>query len=131
MAENAQVHDKFKLFIGELDDAGHVNTLAKSVHEWVAKSNVAVKSVGAAYAKGKLVLSIGYRDDEPAYAVELHSLKLGRVGTLDADESNRFNRAIESGGMNWPPVLAHTMYVTKDNDLYLVILSLVEPPREN
>ena len=32
--------------------------------------------------------------------------------------------------MNWPPVIGHTLYVTKNNDLYLVVLSLVEPPRE-
>jgi hypothetical protein len=130
MAENAQVHDKFKLFVGALDDAGHVNNLAKSVHEWVAKNKVAVKSVGAAVAIDKLMLTIGYRDDEPTYEIALHSSKIGRVGPLDADESNRFNRAIESAGMNWPPVLGHTMYVTKNNDLYLVVLSLVEPPRE-
>src|SRR5664279_1636421 len=130
MAENAQVHDKFKLFIGELDEAGHVNNLAKSIHEWVAKDKVAVKSVGAAIAMGKLMLTIGYRDDEPTYEVVLHSSKIGRVGPLDADESSRFNRAIESAVMNWPPVIGHALYVTKNNELYLVVLSLVEPPRE-
>ncbi|MEO8841682.1 MAG: hypothetical protein ABI591_00710 [Kofleriaceae bacterium] len=130
MAENAQVHDKFKLFVGELDDAGHVNQLAKAVHEWVAKDKVAVKSVGAAVAMGKLMLSIGFRDDEPTYEIVLHSSKIGRVGPLDADESTRFNRAIESSAMNWPPVLGHALYVTNHNDLYLVVLSLVEPPRE-
>jgi hypothetical protein len=130
MAENAQVHDKFKLFVGALDDAGHVNQLAKAVHEWVAKDKVAVKSVGAAVAMGKLMLSIGFRDDEPTYEVVLHSSKIGRVGPLDADESTRFNRAIESSGMNWPPVIDHALYVTSNNDLYLVVLSLVEPPRE-
>jgi hypothetical protein len=130
MAENAQVHDKFKLFVGEPDDAGHVNQLAKSVHEWVAKDKVAVKSVGAAVAMGKLILTIGYRDDEPTYEVVLHSSKIGRVGPLDADEINRFNRAIEAGGMNWPPMIDHTLYVTKEKELYLVVLSLVEPPPE-
>jgi len=126
MAENAQVHDRFKLFVGELDDAGHVTNLAKSVYEWVAKHKVAVKSVSAAAAMGKLMLTIGYRDDEPSYEIALHSSKLGRVGPLDADETTRFNRAIESGGMNWPPVIGHAMYVTKNDDLYLVVMSLVE-----
>ena len=130
MAENAQVHDKFKLFVGELDEAGHVSKLAKSMHEWVAKDKVAVKSVGAAVATDKLMLTIGYRDDEPTYEVVLHSSKIGRVGPLDADESSRFNRAIESAVMNWPPVIGHALYVTKNNELYLVVLSLVEPPRE-
>ncbi len=130
MADSAQVHDKFKLFVGALDDAGHITEVAKQVHDWAAKDKVAVKSVGAAVAKGKLMLTIGYRDDEEPYEVELHSSKIGRVGPLDSDEQNRFTRAIESGGMNWPPVLGHTLYVTKDGDLYLVVLSLVEPPRE-
>jgi hypothetical protein len=129
MAENAQVHDRFKLFVGELDEAGHVSKLAKSIHEWVAKDKVAVKSVGAAVAMGKLVLTIGFRDDEPTYEIVLHSSKIGRIGPLDADEASRFNRAIESAGMNWRPVISHALYVT-NNDLYLVVLSLVEPPHE-
>jgi hypothetical protein len=130
MADNAQVHDRFKLFIGTLDDAGHITELAKVIHEWVAKDKVAVKSVGAAVSNGKLLLTIGFRDDEPTYDVVLHSSKIGRVGALDADEISRFTRAIESGGMNWPPVIGHSLYVTKNNDLYLAVLSLVEPPRE-
>jgi hypothetical protein len=130
MAENAQVHDRFKLFVGALDDAGHVNDLAKSIHEWVAKEKVAVKSVGAAVAGDKLMLTIGYRDSEPTYEIVLHSSKIGRVGPLDADESLRFNRAIESASLNWSPVIGHAMYVTKNNELYMVVLSLVEPPRE-
>jgi hypothetical protein len=130
MADNAQVHDRFKLFIGTLDDAGHVTDLANVIHEWVAKDKVAVKSVGAAVSNGKLMLTIGFRDDEPTYEVALHSSKIGRVGALDADETSRFTRAIESGGMNWPPVIGHSLYVTKNNDLYLAVLSLVEPPRE-
>ena len=48
------------------------------------------------------------------------------IGELDKDEQQRFTRAIESGGMNWPPVIGHTLYVTKQGDLYLVVLSLVE-----
>ncbi|MFT3692794.1 MAG: hypothetical protein QM831_06620 [Kofleriaceae bacterium] len=124
MADNVQ--DRFKLFIGALDDAGQVNDLAKDVIAWAAKEKVSPKSVGCAVSKDKLMLTIGYREgDEPA-EVELHSMKIGRVGTLDADELSRFTRAIESGGMNWPPVIGHTLYVTKNNDLYLVILTAVE-----
>ena len=102
----------------------------KLEHYLGAKDKVAVKSVGAAYAKGKLMLTIGYRDDEEPYEVALHSSKIGRVGPLDDDEMQRFTRAIVAGGNNWPPVLGHTLYVTKDGDLYLVVLSLVEAPRE-
>ena len=130
MADSAQVHYLFKLFFGSLDDAGHITEVAKQVNEWAAKDKVAVKSVGAAYAKGKLMLTIGYRDDEEPYEVALHSSKIGRVGPLDDDEMQRFTRAIVAGGNNWPPVLGHTLYVTKDGDLYLVVLSLVEAPRE-
>jgi hypothetical protein len=130
MADSAQVHYLFKLFVGLLDDAGHITEVAKQVHDWVAKDKVAVKSVGTAVAKGKLMMTIGYRDDEEPYEIALHSSKIGRVGPLDGDEMTRFTRAVDSGGMNWPPVLGHSLYVTKDGDLYLVVLSLVEPPRE-
>jgi hypothetical protein len=129
MADTTQVHDRFKLFAGALDDAGHIKDLAAVVHAWVAKDKVAVKSVGAAVANGKLLLTIGYRADEPTFPIELHSLKIGRIGALEPDEVTMYNRAIESGGMNWPPVIGHALYATKQNDLYLVILSLVEPPR--
>jgi hypothetical protein len=130
MADNLAVHDKFKLFVGALDDAGHINDLAKPIVEWAVKDKIAVKSVGAAVSQGKLILTIGYRDDETPYPIELHSLKIGRVGVLDADEQNRFTRAVESGGMNWPPVIGHTLYVTKANDLYLVILTATYQPQE-
>lgn len=124
MADN--IHDRFKLFIGALDDAGQINDLVKDIVAWATKEKIAPKSVGAAVSKDKLLMTIGYREgDEPA-EFELHSMKIGRVGVLDADEVGRFLRAIESGGMNWPPVIGHTMYVTKANDLYLVILSAVE-----
>jgi hypothetical protein len=126
MADTAQVHDRFKLFTGALDDAGHIKEVAAQIHEWAAKDKIAVKSVGAAVAAGKLIITIGYRDDEEPYEIELHSSKIGRVGELDKDEQQRFTRAIESGGMNWPPVLGHTLYVTKQGDLYLIVLSLVE-----
>ena len=62
--------------------------MPNAIHEWVAKDKVAVKSVGAAVATGKLMLTIGYRDDEPTYEIVLHSSKIGRVGALDADESS-------------------------------------------
>jgi len=130
MADTAQVHDKFKLFTGVLDDAGHIKDVAALVHEWAKKDKIAVKSVGAAVAAGKLMLTIGYRDDEEPYEIELHSSKIGRVGELDKDEQQRFTRAIESGGINWPPVLGHTLYMTKQGDLYLIVLSLVEKREE-
>jgi len=130
MADTAQVHDKFKLFIGALDDAGHIKDLAAVIQEWVKTSKVTVKSLGAAVAAGKLMMTIGYRDDEEPYEVAFHSSKIGRVGPLDADESSRFNRAIEAGTMNWPPVIGHALYVTKAGDLYLAVLQLVEKREE-
>lgn len=131
MADTAQVHDKFKLFIGALDDAGHIKDLAAVIQEWVKTSKASVKSLGSAVAAGKLMITIGYRDDEETQTeVAFHSSKIGRVGPLDADETSRFNRAIESGTMNWPPVIGHSLYVTKAGDLYLAVLQLVEKPEE-
>ena len=72
-----QVHDKFKIFSGELAADGSIGKLADEVAAFSKKSKIAPKSIGVAYLEhGKrLVITLGYRRGRRALPREtpLHS----------------------------------------------------------
>ena len=78
----AQVHGKFKVFSAPLGEDGMLGSLSGEVEAWVRSSHIAPKSIGIEYieSSSRIVLSIGYRDDEPAYEVKLKTVDLGRDG---------------------------------------------------
>jgi hypothetical protein len=125
MTIEAQVHDNFKLFAGKPDAAGHIGALAGEVAAWAAKANVAPKSIGIEFIESskQLILSVGYRSDEPGYKVKLASAKIGRLGTLDAGELERLERAMGNAAANQQDVICHELYVTDANELYVVTMS--------
>ena len=76
MAEIAeQVHSKFKVFAGQLDRNKTLGPLAGEIAAWVKQQGVAPKSIGIEYLEGvkRVVVTVGYRDDEPGYPIELHT----------------------------------------------------------
>ncbi len=125
MTIEAQVHDNFKLFTGKLDEAGHISEVAPEVAKWVAAKKVAPKSIGIEFIEStkQLILSVGYRDDEPAYNIKLTSQKIGRIQALDADELARLERAMKAAAGNSQDVICHELYVTDTSDLYIVTMS--------
>src|SRR5271165_7565637 len=76
-----QVHDRFKIFSGELAADGTIGKLADEVAAFVNKSKVAAKSIGIAYLEpgNRLVITLGYLDDADPYPVKLHCIPLGKV----------------------------------------------------
>lgn len=125
MAIDAQVHDNFKLFTGKLDEAGHIKLVAPEVEKWVTAKKVAPKSIGIEFIESskQLILSVGYRSDEPAYSIRLTSQKIGHVGELDAGELERLERAMSAAAANSRDVICHELYVNDKNDLYIVTMS--------
>src|SRR5262249_55227538 len=81
-----QVHGKFKVFSGKLASDQTLGSLGASVEGWVKAAKVAPKSIGVEYIEhsGSLLLSIGYRDDEPAYPVKLATVRIGKIEATDA-----------------------------------------------
>jgi hypothetical protein len=86
-----QVHAKFKLFSGVLDGGKSLAALAEQVEKFAVSAKAAPKSIGVEYLEHskQVVLSLGYRDDEPAYPVKLTAVSLGRASGLDAVELER------------------------------------------
>jgi len=120
-----QVHSKFKLFAGTLDSDGSIGTLARQVASWVRGAKVAPKSIGIEYLEStrRVLLTIGYRDDEPAYAVELTSVPVARLGALDEADLARVQKELEHTGSKLQRVICHELYVTEAGDLTMVFMT--------
>ena len=86
-----QVHAKFRLFSGVLEDGKSIAKLAEQVEQFAAHAKAAPKSIGIEYLghSKRIVFSLGYRDDEPAYPVKLNIVSLGKASKLDATELQR------------------------------------------
>jgi hypothetical protein len=125
MTVKAQVHDSFKLFAGKLDSAGHIGDLAKQVSAWAASANVAPKSIGIEFVEHskQVIMSIGYRSDEPAYGVTVASSKIGKIDKLDAAELTKLEGQLGKAAAGQANVICHELYVTDANELYMVTMS--------
>lgn len=116
----AQVHHQFKVFTGAGAD---VAELGAQVERFVQERQVAAKSIGVEFLEGaeKLVLTLGYRDDEPAYAVRITSRSLGVVDELE-DLSGLEARMGEAAG-TLAGVLCHELYVTGSGEFVMVFMA--------
>lgn len=120
-----QVHTKFKLFTGPLDKTGTLGVLAGEVATWARTAKVAAKSIGVEYVEksGMLILSIGYRDDEPAYPIKLAAARVGPIGKLDATDLRKLEQAMAEAATKHENVICHELYVTDANELFVVTMA--------
>lgn len=120
-----QVHGKFKVFTGKLAADGTLGGLSGEVEAWVRSAKVAPKSIGVEYLEsaGKLVLSIGYRDDESPYAVKLQTVHVGKVGGLDAGSLTKLEQDMTKASAKLKSIICHELYVTASSDLHMVFMT--------
>lgn len=120
-----QVHAKFKVFTGALEKDGTLGTLAGQVERWVAAERVAPKSIGVEFLEsaGVLILSVGYRDDEPPYPVQLTSTRIGSVESVDPAALEKIEKAMANASSTLKNVICHELYVTADNTLLMVFMA--------
>lgn len=120
-----QVHSKFKLFRGKLQKGPSIGKLAADAEAWVRSAKVAPKSVGIEYLEGdrKLVLSIGYRDDEAAYPIKLSAVTLGRVKKLKKSQLAELEEKMATASAKVTRVLCHELFVTEDHEFVMVFMS--------
>jgi hypothetical protein len=118
----AQVHQRFKVFIGDAG-AGGVEGLAPQLEQFVRERGVAAKSIGVEFleAARKLVLTLGYREDEEAYPVKLTSRSVGRVDSLD-DLGGLETRMTEAAA-TLNGVLCHELFVTDEGEFVMVFMA--------
>jgi hypothetical protein len=120
-----QVHAKFKVFTGALEKDGTLGKLASDVESWVAAERVAPKSIGVEFLEsaGVLILSVGYRDDEPPYRVKLTSTAIGSVESVDPGSLESIEKAMANASSTLKNVICHELYVTADNTLLMVFMA--------
>ncbi len=125
MSAKDQVHTKFKLFAGTLDKSGTIGALAGEVAAWAKSAKVAAKSIGIEFLERdhKVILSVGYRDDEPGYGIVLKSTKIGAIGKLDAADLSKLEQAMAAAAAHDKAVICHELYVTDANELFVVTMS--------
>jgi hypothetical protein len=125
MSIEGQVHGKFKLFAGTLDGDGGIGTLARRVEAWVKFANVAPKSIGVEYLEStkRVLLTIGYRDDEAGYAVKLTAAPIGKLGSLDDADIGRLEGEMEKACDKLSRIICHELYVTETGDFSMVFMT--------
>ena len=120
-----QVHNHFKVFAGTYNTHSGLGALTESVPAWVASSGAAPKSIGVEYLESvkRLVLTVGYRTDEPGYPIRLQSVNVGKVENLDdaglASLEDRMGKAA-AGVAN---IICHELFVTETNDVLMVFMT--------
>jgi hypothetical protein len=116
-----QVHSKFKVFISDAESEDAVEQLFRQADVFTKDNSVAPKSIGVEYLEGqkRLILSIGYRDDEPGYPVNLKSVLLGKL----AMNSSTIEAALEKAADETDNVICHEFFVTEGGDFVMVLLS--------
>jgi hypothetical protein len=119
-----QVHDKFKIFSGELAADGTIGELANEVAAFANKSKVAAKSIGVAYLEpGKrLLITLGYRDDEKPYPVKLHTIHLGKVD-MKAGDFHALEASMSKATSKHRNIICHELYVAGGDDFTMVLMT--------
>ena len=119
-----QVHDKFKIFSGELAADGTIGKLADEVAAFAKKTKIAPKSIGVAYLEhGKrLVITLGYVEDDAPYPVKLHCIRLGKVDVKSGNFS-ALEEKIAASSAKHRDIICHELYVTGENDFTLVVMT--------
>jgi hypothetical protein len=118
-----QVHAKFKVFSGQLDPDRKIGPLAAEVAAFVRTAKVAPKSIGIEYLETakRVILSLGYRDDEPGYQVELHCVSLGKTDALG--DFSKLEQAMSAASANLRNIICHELYVTEDHEFLMVFMT--------
>jgi hypothetical protein len=120
-----QVHGKFKLFTGDLTSRVSLDALIREVETFVRENQCAPKSIGVEYLEGpkRLLLSLGYRDDEPAYGITLSTVPLGRIGELAPPDVARLEKRLAEAAAAIKNVICHELFVTGDGECTMVFMA--------
>ncbi len=119
-----QVHSKFKLFSGVLEGGKSLAKLAEQVEKFAAGAKAAPKSIGIEYLEHskQVVLSLGYRDDEPAYPVKLTAISLGKASSLSAAELQRLEHRMAEEAAKLDNIICHELFITEHDEFMMVFM---------
>lgn len=124
MSIRHQVHDRFKAFSGELGKDHLLGPLARQIEAFTKDGKIAPKSIGVEYLESakRVVLTLGYRDDEPGYPVEVRSVSLGKIDGFDAESLHKLEDAMSAAATKIANVICHELYVTEEREFLMVLM---------
>ena len=119
-----QVHGKFKVFAGPLNADDTIGPLAEEISGFVRDSKAAAKSIGVEYLEsaGRLIITLGYRDDEEGYPVKISSISLGKIETLGGG-FDELERKMTEASAQFSNIICHELYVTGDRDFMMIFMT--------
>ena len=120
----SQVHNKFKIFAGELDANKLLGALADEVAAFAREQKIAAKSIGVEYLESakRLIITLGYRDDEESYPIKLHGVSLGKIN-VTSDDFSTLEQEMAAASARLNNIICHELYVTDDNDFLMVFMT--------
>jgi hypothetical protein len=118
-----QEHDRIKLFVMDYNGTEDFSKVMNEAGTWVATNKIAPKSIGIAYVDKdkKLVLSMGYRNDETPYLVQLSATSVGKID-FNSDLS-QYEDIISDAMAASDSVVCHEMFITEDDVLHVILMS--------
>jgi hypothetical protein len=119
-----QVHNKFKVFSGELKSDDTIGNLATEIADFANQRRVAAKSIGVEYLETaqRLIISLGYREDEEHYPIKLNSVHLGKIETIGGDFATLEQKMAEAS-KRFDNIICHELYVTEDHDFMMIFMT--------
>lgn len=119
-----QVHGKFKVFAGELAADNSIGALADEVAAFAEEAKIAAKSIGVEYLEGakRLLITLGYRDDEAPYPIKLNCTTLGKIDAASGDFS-ALETAMAEASSNFNNIICHELYVTGEGDFLMIFMT--------
>jgi hypothetical protein len=121
-----QVHNKFKIFSGTLGADKSLGALADEVARFVDEGKLAAKSIGVEYLEsaGRLIITLGYRDDEEYYPIKLTSVSLGKEENLaEKTAFTQLEQAIAEASSKLNNIICHELYITGDHEFLMVFMT--------
>lgn len=115
----SQLHTKFKIFTGELNGTA-LGAVGAEIESFA--KGVAAKSIGVEYLESerRLVISLGYRDDEAAYGIKLH---VESLGTWDGKQTTVLESAMSQATARLSNILCHELFVTEKGEFCMVVMT--------
>jgi hypothetical protein len=119
-----QEHSKFKVFVGMLTKSKSIGVLANKVAKFAEEEQIAAKSIGVEYLEspGQLLITLGYRDDEPYYPIQLHCTRLGKIDVLSGDYTD-LEQAMQKAAQKHSHIICHELYATEDHELLMILMT--------
>ncbi len=118
MAVQAQIHEKFKVFVGS-----SISDVAEKVSGFTSDGTIAAKSIGIEFveASGVFLLSLGYAEGQAGYAVTLTESVVGNLPVDDA--ATELCAALEAAAAKAGEVLCHELYVDEQGIIHIVFMA--------